>query len=65
VIYDGLGREYWDWAKDKEITVIAYKPETVDVLGRTVSIYRGLERALIEEFKPKPPDSRPWFVSRA
>jgi hypothetical protein len=58
-------RHYWDWAEGKRITIFAYKPEPVELLGRRVEVHRALEAALIAEFRPNPISSWPWFVRRA
>jgi len=34
------------------------------LLGRVLSVHRALEATLIEEFRPKPTGSKPWFVAR-
>lgn len=56
---------YWEWATGKQITIFAYQPERVELLGRMVLVHRALEAALIAEFQPDPINSRPWFVRRA
>ena len=59
-----LGRDYWKHVDGKQVTIIAYKPDPIEILGRSVEVYRGLEATLINEFKPKPPGPKPWFVAR-
>jgi hypothetical protein len=59
-----LGRRYWQWAEGKEIAILAYKPNPIEIPGRTIQVYRGLEATLINEFKPTGGESRPWFVGR-
>lgn len=56
--------KYRKWAEGKRITIVAYKPPPVELLGRVVPVHRALEAALIAEFRPKPGSSRPWFVAR-
>ena len=56
--------KYRQWAEGKRITIVAYKPPPVELLGRVIPIHRAVEAALIEEIRPKPIDSRPWFVAR-
>ena len=63
-------RRYLDWAEGKQITIAAYRPEPVHVLGRTIKIHRSIEAALIAEFQQPSreltssggPDC--WFVAR-
>ena len=45
--------EYKEFAEGKTVIIYAYKPESMTALGRKISIHRGLEEALIEEFKPR------------
>jgi len=56
--------KYRQWAEGKRITIVAYKPPPVELLGRVIPIHRAVEAALIDEIRPKPIDSRPWFVAR-
>jgi hypothetical protein len=59
-----LGLCYWAWAEGKQMTIVAHKPDPISILGRDILVYRGLEAALIVEFRPIPRKSRPWFVGR-
>jgi len=62
----GKAGEYRGWANGKTITILAYKPEPVEWSGMKVDLHRGLEAALIREFRPSSKDcNQPWFVSRA
>ncbi len=53
----GKAAEYRRWAKGRRITIVAYHPPLVNLLGRQIAVHRALEVALIREFKPR-------FVSR-
>ena len=45
--------KFREWAEGKTITIYAHQPKPVKVLGLVVSAHAGLERALIDEFKPR------------
>jgi hypothetical protein len=45
--------EYRKWAEGKRITIVAYKPPLIEVLGRLIPVHRALEAALIAEFHPR------------
>ena len=45
--------EYREWTEGKRITIFAYKPPLIEVLGRLISIHRALEAALIVELRPR------------
>jgi hypothetical protein len=49
----GKAAEYREWAEGKRITFVAYKPPQVTLLGRKCLVHRGIEVALIDEFKPE------------
>jgi hypothetical protein len=53
---------YRKWAEGKQITIVAYRPTPVMVLGREVKIHRALEAALIVEFRRR--NEEDWFVRR-
>jgi len=46
-------KEYKEFVEGKTVTIYAYKPEPVKILGREIFVHYGLEAALIEEFAPK------------
>ncbi|MSP03278.1 MAG: hypothetical protein EXR07_19875 [Acetobacteraceae bacterium] len=48
-----LGRRYWEWAEGKQVSIVAYKPVPIEILGCKVEVYRGSEATLINEFKPE------------
>jgi hypothetical protein len=45
--------KYREFVEGKTVTIYAYKPEQMKVLRREISVHRGLEAALIEEFNPE------------
>jgi hypothetical protein len=47
-----LGKRYWEFVEGRQITIVAYKPVPIEILGRSILPYRGLEAVLINEFKP-------------
>lgn len=55
--------EYQKWAEGKTITILAYEPPKVILLGYDVRVHRAIEAHLINEFWP--PKGEPWFVTRA
>jgi hypothetical protein len=58
----GTAPQYRKWAEGKQITIVAYRPAPVMVLGREVKIHRALEAALIVEFRRR--NEADWFVRR-
>ena len=53
---------YRKWAEGKRITILAYKPPPVKLLGQKMDMHRAIEAALIAKFeRPGEPD---WFVDR-
>jgi hypothetical protein len=58
----GTAPQYRKWAEGKQITIVAYRPTPVMVLGREVKIHRALEAALIVEFRCR--NAEDWFVRR-
>jgi hypothetical protein len=59
----GQPPRYRAWAEGKQITIVAYSPPPVEILGRKIPVHRAIEAALIAEFRrPEDPD---WFVERA
>jgi len=61
----GRSADYWRWAEGRQITILAYRPDPIELLGRVIPIHCALEEALIEEFTPDHAGSRPWFTKRA
>ena len=59
----GTAPRYRKWAEGKQITIVAYKPAPVDILGRKIQVHRAIEAALIGEFQR--PGEADWFVARA
>lgn len=59
----GRASEYRKWAEGRQITIVAYWPEPIDLLGRSVRVHRAIETALIREFER--PGECDWFVARA
>jgi hypothetical protein len=58
----GLAAPYREWAEGKQITILAYCPEPVFLLGHEIKVHRAIEAHLIGIFgRPKEPD---WFVTR-
>jgi hypothetical protein len=45
-------RDYKERVNGKTVSIMAYKPEQVEVFGRKISVHTGLEYALIDEFDP-------------
>lgn len=58
----GTTQQFCKWAEGKEITIVAYQPEPVQLLGREIKVHRAIEAALIAEFKR--PHDDDWFVAR-
>jgi hypothetical protein len=56
----GRAAQYRKWAEGKRITIVAYKPNPVKLLGRTIAVHRALEAALIVEFRRR----KGCFVAR-
>ncbi len=51
-IHEYKAAEYRRWAEGKRITVAAFKPKPVTLLGRKCQVHHAIEVALIDEFKP-------------
>jgi len=59
---EGLAGLYRKWAEGKQITILAYQPPPVFLLGHDIEVHRAIEAHLIKAFgRPK---ERDWFVSR-
>jgi len=56
----GKAARFRRWAEGKTITIVAYCPAPVRVLGREIKIHRAVEAALIAEFQRR--DADDWFV---
>ena len=59
----GTAPRYREWAEGKQITIVAYSPPPIEILGRTIQVHRAIEAALIKEFRR--PGEKDWFVDRA
>jgi hypothetical protein len=59
----GTAPRYRAWAEGKQITIVAYNPPAVEILGRKIQVHRAIEAALIGEFRR--PEEHDWFVERA
>jgi hypothetical protein len=60
----GKAKEFRSWAEGKVITILAYKPPPVKLLGLEVNVHRAVEAALIREFRSRGRSKKPWFVAR-
>jgi len=56
----GRAEQFRRWAEGKTITVVAFCPAPVRLLGREIKIHRAVEAALIAEFQRR--DADDWFV---
>jgi hypothetical protein len=59
---NGTAPRFREWAEGKQITIVAYQPPAVKLLGRSMLVHRAVEVALIAEFAR--PEEADWFVAR-
>ena len=45
-------QRYREWAEGRQITIIAYKPPTIELIGHVIPIHRAVEATLIAAFNP-------------
>jgi len=57
----GRAPQFRRWAEGKTITVVAYCPAPVQVLGREIKIHHAVKAALIAEFQRR--GAKDWFVT--
>src|SRR5437868_9979380 len=50
IIASKRGTRYREWAEGRKITIIAYRPKPVHILGHEIQVHRGVEAALIRAF---------------
>jgi hypothetical protein len=56
----GRAARYREWAEGKLITILAYRPPPVSILGFQVEVHRALEAHMIKAFKRE----KNWLVAR-